>query len=78
MKIEEVGHKAEETAEVQSKGLFFSDQGRMERNLDHVIFEDLPKLANGIRFLSLDCPLDVINDLDVFKMRIANPVRSSS
>ena len=63
--------------EKEQEGLLLSDDGRVVKNLDHVMFEKLPKMLNGIRFLSLEHPLDItdIGDMDVFKMRIANPVR---
>ena len=64
------------TIEDSASGLFYTDEGRVMKNLDHVIFEDMPKMMNGIRFLSLNHPHDVIDEMDVFKMRIANPVCS--
>ena len=66
--------EVKEKKEKEQEGLLVSDDGRVMKNLDHVVFEKLPRMLNGIRFLSLEYPLDVIDDMDVFKMRIANPV----
>ena len=66
--------KAEVIATVDETELLYSEDGRVMKNLDHVVFGDMPKMLNGIRFLSLEYPLDVINEMDIFKMRIANPV----
>ena len=42
---------------------------------EKVYFDKLQSFQNGIRILSLQDPEDMINEYDLFKVRIANPVR---
>ena len=52
----------------------YTEDGRFFENLDHVEFEKLPKLANGIRILALNESNNIIDESETFKLRIAKPV----
>ena len=52
----------------------FTENGRVFENLDHIEFEKMDKLVNGIRLLSMCDVEDVVDDKELFKMKIASPV----
>ena len=53
----------------------YTEDGRIFKNLDHVEFDKLPKLINGIRILALDNSNHLMDEKETFKLRIADPVR---
>ena len=52
----------------------FTDDGRVFQNLDHVKFEHMANLVNGIKLLTLKDASELLDERDLFKMRIADPV----
>ena len=61
-----------------AKGLnvgFHEDGVVLHENLEHVEFEKLPKLMNGISLLAFEDTDRFTQNSDLYKMRIANPVR---
>ena len=56
----------------------FTENGRVFENLDHIEFEKLDKLVNGIRLLSKCDMEEFIEDKELFKMKIASPVSKNS
>ena len=52
----------------------FSEDGRVFQNLDHIKFDHMANLVNGVKLLALKDANDLLDDRDLFKMRIADPV----
>ena len=55
-------------------GLFHEDGRVFHENLKHVEFEELPKLANGIRLLAMNDSDVYTQSSDLYKLRICDPV----
>ena len=52
----------------------FSEDGRVFQNLDHIKFDHMANLVNGVKLLALKDANELLDDRDLFKMRIADPV----
>ena len=64
---------ATHSCKIEEEGTF-SEDGRVFQNLDHIKFDHMANLVNGVKLLALKDANDLLDDRDLFKMRIADPV----
>ena len=62
-----------QAVKIEEEGTF-SEDGRVFQNLDHIKFEQMANLVNGVKLLALKDANDLVDERDLFKMRIADPV----